>query len=138
MMKTTPFFDPDENALLFSSIGQISMGAYDVFRSINRGDTWTQPVGMPYAFNTVTENRDFILNNNAPGFVASRFDDKTSTRNIYAIVAVDPADEVTKASGKILLEDGMQVDPKVSLITVKNIKTGEIIQNITINPDGII
>jgi len=134
--ESSPFFDPDENALLFSSIGQISMGAYDVFRSIKRGDTWTQPVGMPYAFNTVTENRDFILNNNAPGFVASRFDDKTSTRNIYTIVAVDPADEVTKASGKILLEDGMQVDPKVSLITVKNIKTGEIIQNITINPDG--
>lgn len=134
--ESSPFFNPDENSLLFSSIGHISMGAYDVFRTIKRGDTWTQPVGMPFAFNTVTENKDFILNNNAPGFVASRYDEKTSTRNIYAVVAVDPADEVTRASGTILLEDGMQVDPKVSLITVKNIKTGEIIQNISINPEG--
>jgi hypothetical protein len=108
------------------------MGAYDVFRSINRGGTWTQPVGMPYAFNTVQENTNFILNNNLPGFVASRFDDKTNQRNIYAIVAIDPADEITRASGSIKLEDGMAVDPDVSLITVKNLKTGEIIQNIPV------
>ncbi len=134
--ENTPFFDPENNALLFSSIGHISMGAYDEFRSINRGGVWTQPVGMPYAFNTVSENKDFILNNNAPGFVASRYDEKTHTRNIYSIVAVDPADELTKASGTIKLEDGMEVDPKISLITVRNVQTGEITQNIPIGPDG--
>ncbi|MGB8490248.1 MAG: hypothetical protein WCE64_04265, partial [Bacteroidales bacterium] len=73
----TPFYDPENSALLFSSAGHISMGGYDVFRSIQRGGTWTQPVGMPYAFNTVLENTQFVLNNNAPGFVASRFDAKT-------------------------------------------------------------
>jgi outer membrane protein OmpA-like peptidoglycan-associated protein len=134
--ETTPYYDVDNNALLFSSIGHISMGAYDVFRSINRGGTWTQPVGMPYAFNTVQENTNFILNNNAPGFVASRFDDKTNIRNIYSVVAVDPADELTEASGTIKLEDGMQVDPKIALITLKNLKTGEITQNIPIAQDG--
>jgi outer membrane protein OmpA-like peptidoglycan-associated protein len=30
----------------------------------------------------------------------------------------------------------MEVDPKVSLITLKNLKTGEIRQNISVNPDG--
>jgi outer membrane protein OmpA-like peptidoglycan-associated protein len=134
--ESTPFFDSENNALLFSSIGHISMGGYDVFRSIKRGDSWTQPVGMPYAFNTVQENTNFILNNNAPGFVASRFDDKTNLRNIYAVVAVDPADEITNASGTIKLEDGMEVDPKVALITVKNLTTGEIKQNIPIAQDG--
>jgi outer membrane protein OmpA-like peptidoglycan-associated protein len=134
--ENTPFYDTENKALLFSSIGHISMGAYDVFRSIDRGGVWTQPVGMPYAFNNVQENTNFILNNNAPGFVASRFDDQTNLRNIYAIVAVDPADELTKASGTIKLEDGMEVDPKISLITLKNLKTEEIIQNITVNPDG--
>ncbi len=134
--ETTPFFDPENNALIFSSIGHISMGGYDVFRSIKRGGTWTQPVGMPYAFNTVQENTDFVLNNNAPGFVASRFDDKTNIRNIYAVVAVDPADELTRASGSIKLEDGMEVDPKVALITVKNLTTGEIKQTIPIAQDG--
>jgi outer membrane protein OmpA-like peptidoglycan-associated protein len=134
--ESTPYFDPENNALLFSSIGHISMGGYDVFRSIKRGDTWTQPVGMPFAFNSVQENTNFILNNNAPGFVASRFDDKTNLRNIYAVVAVDPADELTRASGNIKLEDGMEVDPKVALITVKNLQTGVITQNIPVTQDG--
>jgi outer membrane protein OmpA-like peptidoglycan-associated protein len=134
--ESTPYFDPEENALLFSSIGHISMGAYDVFRSIKRGSTWTQPVGMPYAFNNVQENTNFILNNNAPGFVASRFDDKVHQRNIYSIVAVDPADEITRAEGTIKLEDGLQVDPSIALVTVKNLKTGEIMQNIPVSGDG--
>jgi len=134
--ENTPYYDVDNNALLFSSVGHITMGGLDVFRSQNRGGVWTQPVGMPYAFNTVQENSHFILNNNTPGFVASRFDDKSNQRNIYAIVAIDPADEITTASGTILLEDGMEVDPKVSLVTLKNLQTGEIIQNIPVNPDG--
>lgn len=133
--ESTPYFDPEENALLFSSIGHISMGGYDVFRSIKRGSIWTQPVGMPYAFNTVQENTNFILNNNAPGFIASRFDDKSQQRNIYAIVAVDPADEITRAEGQITLEDGMLVDPKLSLITLENLKTGEM-RNVPVNADG--
>jgi len=134
--ESTPYFDPQNDALIFSSIGHISMGGYDVFRSIKRGGSWTQPVGMPYAFNTVQENTDFILNNNAPGFVASRFDDKNNSRNIYAIVAIDPADEITKASGSIKLEDGLEVNPKTSLITLNNLKTGETLQNIPIGQDG--
>ena len=134
--ENTPYFDPENSALLFSSVGHMSIGGYDIFRSISRGSTWTQPVGMPYAFNTVIENTDFILNNDAPGFVASRFDTRTNVRNIYAIVAVDPADELTKASGTIKLEDGMEVDPRVTLVTVKNLKTGEIMQNIPITTDG--
>ena len=88
--ENTPYFDVENDALLFSSIGHITMGGYDVFRSQNRGGVWTQPVGMPYAFNTVQENSNFILNNNTPGFVASRFDEKSNERNIFAIVAIAP------------------------------------------------
>lgn len=132
----TPYFDPANNALIFSSSGHISMGGSDVFRSINRNGIWTQPVGMPYSFNDVLENKDFILNNNAPGFVASRFNQSTETRNIYAIVAVDPADELTEASGIIKLEDGLEVKPELALITVRNLKTGETTQNISIESDG--
>ncbi len=134
--ENTPYFDTENNALLFSSVGLISMGGYDVFRSINRGGTWTQPVGMPYSFNNVQENLDFVLNNNAPGFVASLIDDKTNIRNIYAIVAVDPADEVTKASGNIKLEDGMEVNPGAAFITVRNVQTGAEFQDVQIGKDG--
>ncbi len=132
----TPYFDVENNALLFSSVGHITMGGHDVFRSQDRGGFWTQPVGMPYSFNTVQENSHFILNNNAPGFVASHFDNKSNRRNIYSIVGIDPADEITTASGTILLEDGMEVNPMLSLITLKNLKTDQVIQNIPVNPDG--
>lgn len=134
--ENTPYFNQDENALLFSSVGHISMGDYDVFRSTLRNGTWTTPVGMPYAFNNVQENAGFILNNNSPGFVASRYDNKSKERNIYAIVAVDPADEVTRAAGTVKLEDGMEINPNLSLITLKNLKTGSIVQNIPVSPDG--
>jgi outer membrane protein OmpA-like peptidoglycan-associated protein len=134
--ENTPFFDPANNVLLFSSVGQMSMGGYDVFRSTKRNGVWTQPVGMPFAFNNVLENTNFILNNNAPGFVASRLDEKTNTKNIYAIVAVDPADEIAQAAGTIKLEDGLEVNPKLAQIKVRNIKTGTINQNIPIAGDG--
>jgi len=132
----TPFYDPENDALLYSSIGHISMGGYDVFRSTFRNGVWTQPVGMPFAFNDVSENTNFILNNNATGFVASRFDNKTKSRNIYAIVAIDPADEITLADGSITLEDGMNVNPEQAQVKVTNIKTGTVMQNIPVSDSG--
>ncbi len=134
--ENTPYFDTENDALIFSSVGHISMGGYDVFRSTRRGGGWTQPVGMPFAFNNVSENIHFILNNNAPGFIASRIDDKTQTTNIYAIVAVDPAEEITLASGNIFLEDGMEVDPAQARITIKNLTTGKILQDIAVSDSG--
>ena len=119
----TPFFDPATGALLFSSEGHISMGGYDIFRSVKKNGSWTNPIGMPYSFNTSLENTFFILNNNKPGFITSLYDDKTKTRNIYALVAEDPADKITLAKGTITLQDGMAVDPKqvhISLVDSKH------------------
>jgi outer membrane protein OmpA-like peptidoglycan-associated protein/tetratricopeptide (TPR) repeat protein len=106
----SPFFDEKNNALIFSSAGHISMGGYDVFRSVKRNNLWTNPVGMPYSFNTTTDNTFFIVPNNAPGFITSFFDYKSDARNIYSMVAIDPADEITVAEGKIILTDGMQFE----------------------------
>ncbi len=112
----TPFFDPASNALIFSSVGHISMGGYDVFRSVLKNGDWTNPVGMPFAFNTTADNTFFILNNNAPGFVASLYNESDSSRNIYAIVARNPSEEITTAEGTISLSDGLKPDPgKISV-----------------------
>jgi outer membrane protein OmpA-like peptidoglycan-associated protein len=122
----TPFFDPQTGALYFSSIGHISMGGYDVFRSVNKNGTWTNPIGMPYSFNDVQENTFFILNNNKPGFITSLYDEKTKTRNIYEIVAENPADKLTTGKGTVTLQDGMSVDPKtlhISLVDLKDAKS---------------
>ena len=93
--ENTPFFDPASNALLFSSTGHMSMGGYDVFRSIKSYGGWSNPVSMPYSFNNSDDNTFFILNNNAPGFITSIYNEKNNSRNIYSIVAEDPADKIT-------------------------------------------
>jgi outer membrane protein OmpA-like peptidoglycan-associated protein/tetratricopeptide (TPR) repeat protein len=120
----TPFFDQETGALLFSSVGHMSMGGYDVFRSIKKNGTWTNPIGMPYAFNNTSENLFFILNNNKPGFITSFYDEKTKSRNIYTIVAEDPANKITLAKGTLSLQDGMVVDPKQARIWLVDLKKG--------------
>lgn len=126
----TPFFDPATNALIFSSEGHISMGGYDVFRSVKRYGTWTNPTGMPYSFNTTSSNTFFILNNNAPGFITSLYNEKTNSRSIYSVVALDPADKITLANGTITLTDGMTPDPKQINILLSDLKKGSQIKAI--------
>lgn len=118
----TPYFDPETGALLFSSTGHMSMGGYDLFRSVFRNGAWTYPTPIPFAFNTTLENTFFVLNNNGPGFITSYYDDKTESRNIFAIVAEDPALKITTAQGTIHLEDGMSVDPSEILIQLADIR----------------
>ena len=132
----TPFFDFVNNTLIFSSKGHISMGGYDVFRSTKRGDSWTNPAAMPYALNTTTENTFFILNNNKPGFVASRFDEKNLSRNIYSLIAIDPADEITIAEGTLTLNDGMAVDPEKAAIKLIDIKQKTEGIDVPVNKNG--
>jgi outer membrane protein OmpA-like peptidoglycan-associated protein/tetratricopeptide (TPR) repeat protein len=132
----TPFFDPANNALIFSSKGHVSMGGYDVFRSINKNNYWTNPVGMPFAFNTTDENTFFILNNNAPGFVASRYDDKSQTKNIYSLVAINPADEITKVEGAVTLKDGMVIDPAKVVMNVTDVDKKTLPKQVSVNGDG--
>ena len=57
------------------------------------------------------DNTFFILNNNAPGFITSIYNENNNTRNIYSIVALDPADKITTAVGTVSLQDGMNIDP---------------------------
>jgi outer membrane protein OmpA-like peptidoglycan-associated protein len=87
---------------------------------------------MPYAFNNTAENTFFILNNNAPGFIASLYDYNTKSRNIYSIVAEDPADKITLVQGTISLQDGMEVDPKQTRIQLSALKKGILIKNISL------
>ncbi len=131
--ENTPFYDPTTNALLFSSVGHISMGGYDVFRSVYRNGSWTNPIGMPFAFNTSMENTFFILNNNGPGFITSLYDEKNNSRNIYSIVAEDPASKITIASATISLQDGMTIDPKQIKIQLTDLKKGTLIKNIPLS-----
>jgi len=132
----TPFYDPDNNALLFSSTGHTSMGGYDVLRSAARNGGWTKPVGLPFAYNTTDENRFFILNNNAPGFLTSLYNEKEGSRNIYAIVAVDPAEELTTAEGKIKLNDGMIADAAKAVVRLRDARNETPLRSVPADAGG--
>ncbi len=114
----------------------MSLGGYDVFRSMWKNGGWTNPVGMPFAFNTTDANTFFILNNNASGFVASRYDENAQSRNIYAIVAVDPADEITRVEGTLTLNDGLAPDQRKAVIKLTDMSKKTPARLVVLNQDG--
>jgi outer membrane protein OmpA-like peptidoglycan-associated protein len=134
--ENTPFFDVSTNSLLFSSLGHTGMGGYDIFRSIKRNGAWTNPAGMPYAFNTTCDNTFFILNNNAPGFITSIYNEINNSSNIFSLYAEDTADKITIAKGTISLQDGMSVDPLKTHIQLFDQKTGSLLKNISVYDSG--
>ena len=114
----TPFFDQDNSTLLFSSIGHISMGGYDVFRSSKKNGTWSEPVGLPYSLNNIISNNFFIQNNKTNSYITSLYDEKSGSRNIYALTTGTPVDRAIKVKGDIELQDGITADPKQTRIVL--------------------
>ena len=129
----TPFFDPSSNTLTFSSVGHLGMGGYDVFRSIKRNGTWTEPIGLPYSFNNTQDNTFFIRSNSTTGYITSLFNEKANSRNIYSISAEENADRTISANGLVSLQDGMPVDPVQMHIQLFDQKTGSLLKNISVN-----
>jgi len=129
----TPFFDPSSNTLTFSSVGHLGMGGYDVFRSVKRNGTWTEPIGLPYSFNTTLDNTFFIRSNSTTGYITSLFNEKDNSRNIYSISEKENADKTISANGLVSLQDGMPVDPVQMRIQLFDQKTGSLLKNISVN-----
>jgi tetratricopeptide (TPR) repeat protein len=57
--ETTPFITADGRYLFFSSDGHLGMGGYDIFVSENLGNTWSKPVNLGSAINTVNNDTHF-------------------------------------------------------------------------------
>jgi len=124
--ENTPFFDPESSTLYFSSVGHVSMGGYDVFRSAKKDRVWSNPTGLPFSLNNTGENLFFILNNNGKGFITSLYEEKTKSHNIYSIIAREAANKPIIASGTISLQDGRAVDPEQTHIQLNDQKTGTV------------
>jgi outer membrane protein OmpA-like peptidoglycan-associated protein len=120
--ENTPFFNPETNALIFSSEGHVTMGGYDVFQSVFRYGGWTTPTGMPYAFNNTLSNSFFIPDNEGKGYLTSLYDPVRNERNIYRVIAEDPADKIILAVGTVTLQDGLSVDQKLARIELTDRK----------------
>jgi outer membrane protein OmpA-like peptidoglycan-associated protein len=116
----TPFYDPDNKNLIFSSIGHSGMGGYDIFISTLKQGKWTEPIGLPYPVNNTAENSFITCNNPVAGYITSIVDEKSNIRNIYRILLTDlPSDKIL-AGGSVDLQDGMNVVPQLAEIRVTN------------------
>ncbi len=134
--ENTPFYDAASNTLLFSSVGHLGMGSYDIFRSVNRNDSWTKPLGIPYEFNTTAENSFYIASNNSQGFITSKYDVKSQTRNIFTLSSGEPADKKIYAYGSVTLSDNLPVNPDQTEINLFDHKSGALIRKIELNEKG--
>lgn len=131
--ENTPFFEPSSNTIYFSSLGHMSMGDYDVFRSVFREGNWTIPTGLPYTLNNTKENTFFIPSNDQSGFITSLYRENNDSRNIYSIITDKPETEAISANVSISLEDGMAVDPEQTHIKVLDIKTDFLLKSLKLS-----
>lgn len=71
----TPFFDATSQTLYFSSNGQISLGGFDIQKSVRSGGKWTRPENLGIPFNSNCDDFSFILKKSGNGgfFVSNRF-----------------------------------------------------------------
>jgi outer membrane protein OmpA-like peptidoglycan-associated protein len=132
----TPYFDPASGTLIFSSAGHRSMGGYDLFTSVLKNNNWTDPAGMPFAFNTILDNTFIIPGNNSSGFVASLYNEADNSRNVYTLTARDPADEITMAEGIISLSDGLTPEPGKISVRLSGLKKTSSPISISVNMEG--
>lgn len=118
----SPFFNKENNTLLFSSTGHISMGGYDVFRSVKKNGTWSNPVGLPYSINNTIGNTFFIQDNKRDSYITSLYDNKSGSRNIYTLTTDVPVNKTISVKGDIQLQDGINPDPDQTRITLVDSK----------------
>ena len=55
------FIHPDGKTLYFSSKGHKNMGGYDIFKSVNENDKWSEPENIGYPINTPDDDVFFTM-----------------------------------------------------------------------------
>ncbi len=68
----TPFYNSEDQVLYFASNGHVSMGGFDVFRSIGDEMSWAQPENMGMPINSSADDYFYILSpSRTGGFMVS-------------------------------------------------------------------
>ena len=106
----TPFYDPTSEILYFSSNGHVSMGGYDIYKSVGAKDVWTtvQNMGMPinsaaddnYYTKIIGTEEGYLVSNRSFGA------DKLATTE-EDIFAFSTPEEKMVVKGKIMNESGV-------------------------------
>ncbi len=126
----TPFITISDTILYFASEGHYSMGGFDIFRSIRKGDSWTKPENLGYPINTTDDDRFYCpFNNGLNAYYAISTDYKK--KDIFYIGYGVPAiDQIFKISGNVSLADSLSLPDESNRIFMINLITGDTVKTI--------
>ena len=110
----TPYFDVAENALYFSSNGNVNIGGFDVFKSTKSGEnTWDKAVNIGLPYNSSADDYYFRKYNSTGGYVVSnrKFGLEKTTYRDDDIFGFSGSTQSLMASGKVMNKaDGQAVE----------------------------
>jgi len=139
------FIHPDGKTLFFSSRGHKCMGGYDIFRSVYKNGTWSEPENLGYPINTPDDDIHFVLTtDNKTGYYSSFKTDGLGEKDIFQInfavydvvkgVAAEKPKPLAIVKGKITDSQTLQgVHGKVYFIDTK---TDEVVANTSSDREG--
>ena len=106
------------DSLYFSSNAHQTLGGLDILYSVKRGNSWGEPVQLPYPVNTSFDDFGMAFTNDGTtGFFSS---DRSGRDNIYAFIANDNAYSL---SGLVTRKyDGTPIEG--AKITIQNLTDG--------------
>jgi hypothetical protein len=136
----TPFVTDDGNTLYFSSIGHYNMGGYDIFYStrLDNGQ-WSKPLNAGYPLNTTRDDLFFVpLRDGAYAYYA-KYDpaDSYGMMDIYKLeVFTDLHPRKFILNGVTRVEGQVSPDYSEFTATLLNTRTGKVIDQSKLNPDG--
>ena len=80
------FVHPNGSTLFFASIGHVTMGSYDIFRSEFKDGKWSLPVNLGYPINTVNEESTFSMTaDNTKLLISAEYGEGVGERDIYEV-----------------------------------------------------
>jgi tetratricopeptide (TPR) repeat protein len=136
----TPFITDDGNTLYFSSMGHYNMGGYDIFYStrLDNGQ-WAKPLNAGYPLNTTRDDMFFVPVRDGAYAYYAKYDptDSYGMMDIYKLeVFTDLHPRKFILNGVTRVEGQIKPDYSEYTATLLNTKTGKIIDQSRLNPDG--
>ncbi len=87
----SPFYDPSEDVLYFSSQGHNSVGGFDVYKTKFDNDKWSTPKNLGYPVNSGTDDVFYSINpTQNRGYVSTMREDAVGNYDIYMVRYLKP------------------------------------------------
>lgn len=122
-----PYIDPEDQTLYFSSLGHLSIGGFDVFKTKFENNEWKTPENLGYPINSGADDIFYIFNDKQnKGYISSVRKDGLGNFDIFAVRKVKPVNVILFATyGKNL----KPLDLKGAIVSVSGNDTMPVFLN---------